>query len=77
MTVNKCQSADQYPVSDPITQLILSHKKRGSRKLFFSFFMTVLSQTFFALVCGDLMTFSFFTARHVNEFIWLIIIAMS
>lgn len=77
MTVSKCQSADQYPFEDLITQLILSHYKGKQEKLFLSFLMTVLSQTFFALVCGDLMTFSFFTARHVNEFIWLIIVAMS
>jgi hypothetical protein len=77
MTVNKSQSADQCPVLELITQLILSHKKREGRKLFLSFLMTVFSQTFFAFVSGNLMTFSFFTAGHVNEFIWLIIIAMS
>jgi len=40
-------------------------KNKGGR-LLLTLFMTVFSQPLFAFVGCDLMTFSFFTARHVQ-----------
>ena len=37
-------------------------------ELFVSFLMTILSQSFFSLVCRHFMSFSFFTRRHGQFF---------
>lgn len=52
------------------TAFVKRPSRNGQKNLFVLLLVTILSQAFFTLVGRNLMTFSFFTARHLNS-VWL------
>lgn len=60
MTVSKCQSADQYPFEDLITQLILSHNKGEQEIISFLSYDGFFSDVFCACVWRSYDVFFFY-----------------
>ena len=59
--INKTQKRKEYSLR--FCDILKPYSVIAEYKALF-LFMPILSQSFFAFVSGDLMSFSFFTARH-------------